>query len=973
MRNSKKLIAVIMTVALLASMMVPALAASYQTQADKLTAAGLMKGTTGTGLDTALTRAQGIEFTVRAMGKSAAAAALTDAEVTAALANVTDAATIPGWAKKSAAFAVSTKLSNGTKVSADGKITYSAMAPLSGKQFVTMMLRALGYTGITLDNCLDKAQMAGMLSASKVVAFGVKAQLTRDDAAYVIYETINNGLVADAAGITPTAVKLVNKLVADGALATTVAAANFTFTVATPAPAAALTYSAVAVNAKQFLLSFNQAVNADDGKDKALYTVKDKTIMDVTVQADGKSALLTLGGDEAFGNNSTADITVKSGFRNLAGTKTTADQKVSVTVFDNTFPTFDSVKAVGLKTVRLYFSEPVWGGVTSAAIATNLFEVKNSTYTWSVTKAVLNTLDKYVEVTLGTSMVEGTVTVTAKNGLVDYAGNKVAEKSIAYAFVKDATAPVASIKSASQSEVVVKFSKPVYGDIIVTHSVKGTYKAVVESFSKTEANATDEFTFDFSTNKLPGGTVTIYVAPVTDKTIQDLYGNKFVETALTATVTADTTAPTVSSTEKVANTSFKVTFNEALKKADAETIANYTLKKVSDGSSVSFSVTYSDKVVTITPYTPFTDATAYQLTIKKAVDMNGNATTADIIQTFTVGDNTRPFITSDSFAVNADGKIYIYYSEPMNATEMVKKANYLVASTGSVSYVSLGDNDSISAISDKIVLIDMNGAVTAPAVQVGSAVTDLDGKTLAVTEGDTALSLSVAKTAIGTENFQIDKAEAISTTKIKITFTKEVTGFNAGDLVVSAGAVTYVISGVESAGGKEAVIVLANAIRTDATTPGAQKVSVSAITAPSSIASIYGTKLTWGAVATVADKITPEVTKTGDDYNVKINIATVGGVVAKATPGYIDITYSEAMDWTTFSSLTYTVAGYDVTSVSKGAVEGAPADTFRIFIKASAANTTYTPAVKQETNVKDANANILASGTVYTSKYNGTY
>src|SRR5450756_2594752 len=52
MRNSKKLIAVILTVVLLASMMVPALAVTYQAEADKLTNAGLMNGTPGTGLDT---------------------------------------------------------------------------------------------------------------------------------------------------------------------------------------------------------------------------------------------------------------------------------------------------------------------------------------------------------------------------------------------------------------------------------------------------------------------------------------------------------------------------------------------------------------------------------------------------------------------------------------------------------------------------------------------------------------------------------------------------------------------------------------------------------------------------------------------------------------------------------------------------------------------------------------------------------
>ncbi len=981
MRNSKKLIAVIMTIAILASMMVPALAASYQTEADKLVAAGLMKGT-GTGLDleSKLDRIQGIVFTIRAMGVEAAAAAMSEADIAAALANVEDADKIPAWGRPHAAYAVKNNITNGVGGAAAGKIKFDAFAPLSGKQFVTMMLRTLGYAGITLDNCLDKAVEVGMLGAGKTVTFGTQAQLNRDAAAYIIYSTVNNGKVALAGGVTPSATTLVSKLVADGALAATVAAANFTFTVPTPAPAAALTFSAVALNGVQFLLTFNQAINADDGKDEAFYAIDGKVVGDATVQADGKSVLLTITNGAPFGNNSAAKITVKKDFRNVTGTKLAADFVVSdIRVFDTTFPSFDKVEAKGLKTLRLYYSEPVWDTTSAAGLGvgavplSDSFEIKNSTYTWTVTAATASVTGKYIDLTLGTNLIEGTVNVKTKKAIKDYVGNMVPETTIAYAYVKDATAPVATVKSAAQKEVVISFNKPVYGDIKIAHSNKDTYV-----FNKTiaESAATDEITATFTSFPLPAGQVTIYVGPQKDKDVKDLYGNKLVETALTATVTLDVTAPSVTSAEAKDADYVKVNFDEKLDKTVAETASNYTLKKADGTSVVIWKAVYveADKQVQVWPVGKFTDNTSYVVTVKKSKDLVGNENSTEASKTFTVGDNTAPKVETDTFAVNADGKIYLYFSEPMNATEMVKKANYLVNKDagGSGTFAALGDNDTVSAMSDKIVLIDLDGAVTGAAVKISTNVVDLAGKKFS----PSALEVTYPTSGpIAEESFTIDKAEAIAVNKIKITFTKEVAAFSNTDIVISYGAATAVpLSAVESISGKEVVVVTSSDMSTAATS-GAAIVTVSAVGANvQTTKSVYGKKL-GNSEKLVADKIAPNVAKTGDNYRVETKITSAAGAVcAKSSAGAVEITYTELMDTATISKLSYTVAGYTINAIgfSTTAGTGVQPSTVTVVtltVTADADNTPVEPAVKQDLNVKDLAGNTLASGTTYSSKW----
>ena len=75
-------------------------------------------------------------------------------------------------------------------------------------------------------------------------------------------------------------------LVADGVITATDAAANFDYEAPAPAETTAITFTAVALNAVQFKLTFDQAVNADDAVDEDFYDIDGKNVGNAALQAD---------------------------------------------------------------------------------------------------------------------------------------------------------------------------------------------------------------------------------------------------------------------------------------------------------------------------------------------------------------------------------------------------------------------------------------------------------------------------------------------------------------------------------------------------------------------------------------------------------------------------------------------------------------------------------------------------------------
>ncbi len=944
MRNLKKIVAVIMAVAILASMMVPALAAvANEDKAKALQTIGLFKGNgTSFDLDLKLSREQGMALIVRALGAEKAALAMSQADIDAQLANVVDADKIADWAKPYAAYCLANGITNGIGGVAAGKVQYGAQLDIYGDQFVILLLRAMGYT-VDKDNCWDVAVAAKVLTAGQAVALKFNGGIIRDDAAGVLFSAVKSGIMADGK------TTLIAKLIADGAVdQATAAAAGFA---EAPKPVALAIESVTAINLLQLKVVFNKAVNADDAKDTAKYKVEDKgdtvkAISSAAIDADGKTVTLTLAPNAPLTNNTTAKVTVFKDFRDADGTKIPENiTNDKVAVGDTTFPVFERVEAVGLKTLRLYFSEPV-------VVNSGAFTIKSGSYSWTIqgTPKVDN-VDKYVEITLGTNLIEGNIEIKVNtNKVFDYANLMVFEKTINFAFAKLAGAPQASIDSAKPALVKVKFDRPVYGKIKLSHGVKD-YPAYTASVTNKqyESQASDTWEFNFTGMKLPAGNVTLFL--FNDGDVKDLYGNKFEGTQIQVTIVADTSAPVVSETKVNGGTSFVITFDEDLHSDEAK-LSNYVLKKA-DGTNVVINFSWDNaKKVTITPATgTFDDVTDYILTIKKVKDLEGNVSSSETTLTFKTEDNTRPTVKGgDSYTVNGEGKIFIVFSEAMKEDTILNKANYMVSTNGGATFVTLGDKDTVSKKNDTTIVIDMDGIVSNPKVMLSANITDLAGKKIV----DGALSTVVGP--FGIETLKVDSAELTAKNTIKIKFDKELNQFGPDDIIISAGATNITLAAVESVSGKEVIVKLGADLSTDAKLSGVG-VSVAAVSAPSTTKTVNGTVLTGTLGATLSDKVAPEVVKTDDVYEVAMTITTnANGLVDKDEVGTITITFSETMDSNSLSKMAFTVSGYTVTGAA------ASGSNVVISVKCNGDNTTTKPVVTQTVDITDANGNVFKSG-----------
>jgi hypothetical protein len=290
MRNLKKILSVLLVVAIMAISMVPAFAATsytYEAQAKALYNVGLFKGVSATeyapDLGSSVTREQGIALIVRLLGKADAAAALTATDADAALAAFTDAKDLDASLKNAVAYAVKNKLVLGAT-----STTIDPKGAMVGNALATILLRNLGYT--VDDKAFDTATATladkGGLTTAEATKFATKS-LIRDDLVGIAYGSLK-------AKYSATSKTVIDQLIADKAVDQTKAVSAGII----DAPAAAATKVTAAVTgAKKFTLTFDGPVDATKVTASAITVKKGSstyTVDSFKLAADKKSADITI-------------------------------------------------------------------------------------------------------------------------------------------------------------------------------------------------------------------------------------------------------------------------------------------------------------------------------------------------------------------------------------------------------------------------------------------------------------------------------------------------------------------------------------------------------------------------------------------------------------------------------------------------------------------------------------------------------
>lgn len=1006
MRNLKKFSAVAVAVAMTVSTFGPAFADTLSVvntdKANILNKLDLYAGTSTESfvpaLEDSLTRGQGAILLSKLFNMDTAAMAMTDAKADEILKDFKDASKISSSAKKRLAYLVQQGIMSGS-TEADG-LYINDGENLKGGQLATLILKQMGYTVEHWYEAIK--QLSETKGAEGIAAYAALEMqgILRDHAVGIMYGSLtaeySNGLATIIEKIVE-AKPEIKKVAEEAGLLK-------------PAVTTAVAVESVkALNTKQLQVVFNQAMNKDSAETEAFYEIYNNgstTAMTLgtesaVLSADGKTVTITLNNavTDKLTNSSTAKVVIKKDIKAANGNKLEKDSTTSdIAVEDGIIPTVEKVEATGEYNIKLTFSEPVYGGSADELLGSN-FKVMSGTYQYYVQKADLN--NNVINLTVGTKLIEGPIAVTvneagvtATGAIRDYADYKVFKSTSNFDYVKDTSVSVVTVAEAKPNSVKLNFSKPVKGtDIKLYHSVKNA--ASYLSTASTDGKYVDSITFTYDDkSRVPAGKVNFFLVNSTAQEsykLVDGYGVKVPDQTLTADVVVDVTAPTLSKGEFNTNVSAKLTFDEDLDVTQAENEDNYTFKSVKSGETVDFVATYNakDYSVTLTANSLLDDNTEYEVVVKKAVDKSGNETTKDISYTFTTKDNTAPDIKdaqyaaakkdpnqNQCYAVNAEGKIYLTFTEPMNESQMLDMTNYMVDLKDGKGFVALNSNDDkVVKISDRKVLIDLSAKIedgATPDVKV-APIMDLAGKRI----NDSVDSRIVSN--IGTETVKVANAELIAKNKVKVTFNTQLNSFSNKDIEftgVTEGAIRT--QSVESMttndeGNTVVILILDKDLNTDVKYEGA--VIKAQTIAKTESKSVSGTGLAASQVdITIADKTAPEIVTYDHDSNTSTDkVASVildegtplfesSNKVAKDTEGTISIQFSEAIKSTTLSTLTFTVKGYSVIGVSNTADPSVVVLT----VKADADNTAKRTSVTQVFNITDNDGNVFASGSTWT-------
>lgn len=769
------------------------------------------------------------------------------------LSTFSDAAQVKTWAEEALSIAVA----NGVVKGDNGKLNPNS--PITKQDFAVMFERAEASIdpATVLTNALLEVKATNEKLTETVTAENVAAAKTAVAAAKTAVTKAEEALKAAKAAevLTEVEVKAAEEAITAAKAALekaekAVASYEESLTVAK-------VESVSATNLKQVVVNFNTAVDKATAGEIANYSITQGSttvaVEKVAISEDGRSALLTV--VNILGSQKEHKLTVSNV---KSGDKVLNQKDIAFTPVDTTLPTVSKVEALGNKTVRVSFSEPVQPALTS-----------NFTIDGKVVVGSIKTADNTVILKLSSVLTDGEHTITSSD-VKDYANFVSVKTESKFNVVEDKEAPtVAKVVSATFEKVVLQFSEPI--EQVLSSNVywmQGASKKYPDvNGVKQLSDDTYEFTFS-GTNKI------IYATDLYVTGVKDYSGNEIAkDTKVQINPVVDQTRPEVLSAELDKDTlkTVKVKFSKALNVDSAKKTANYVIKD-KDGKVqfITNNIQLSDgnKTAELTLVNKLADNNEYTLTINGVSD---NTTLQNVIlpytTTLTVKDVTAPTLTSikrlDRHTLVVD------FNEAMATSgdgNVLDPAKYTFVN-GSTKYVPVdlritGDSKSVVVTFDK----DISTVVLTATVKL---VKDVAGNYIAPLEQTKTIQTSELVST------GIKSATATGTKTIVVEFDRPLQSLNADDFnfFIQGSSNNKIVNATLSSDGKKATFTLENHVPEDAL-----NLKYSTVARPTSQDSLGGTLEAKTVAGNVADKISatlaedsnghPKVVATGTDGKV---------------------------------------------------------------------------------------------------------
>jgi len=439
--------------------------------------------------------------------------------------------------------------------------------------------------------------------------------------------------------------------------------------------------SVSADNLLQVKIKFDGKVDEFTASDATNYTINNGVeVKGATLSEDGKVVTLTL--DTADGKHLKNQVEYKLSFNGVkAGSNTLSLSAYAFTPVDNSLPEVTKVEALGNKTVKLTFSEPVKRPNISAFLIDGK-QVLGPTPDVSTNVVIVKAFSAFNE---GEHKIK-------VNAVEDYAGFKSLSSEHSFAVVLDSEAPtISEVVSATFEQVTLKFSEPVDPQTVNGNNVYWMVGSSKKPAAATPTQVSDDtFTFDFTNNRIQY-TTDLYVTGV-----KDYSGNQIAkDSKVQVNPTLDQSRPEVLKVDVESASEIYVKFNKRVDENSATNIKNYVFKNAK-GEEVNTSIgskaasLYDARTVKITLAKELTEG-QYTLEISGVQDATFLKNVMLPYSTkIEIGDDTNPTVEGNVIRKDDQKLLVVTFSEPMDLGgdgSVVDRTKYLyhVANTADAS------------------------------------------------------------------------------------------------------------------------------------------------------------------------------------------------------------------------------------------------------------------------------------------------